>query len=1524
MRNIVDKYVKKFTQERRKTRRAVAILLALALLVSTGVSWQLHATGIALTNETYCGLEEHTHTEECYEQVLVCGQEESEGAEGHTHTEECYETQQVLVCGQEESSEHTHTEECYEEQQVLVCGLEESEGVSGHTHTEDCYEKVLVCGLEEHTHTVECMSNESADVETAADWKDTLPDDLTGELAENVVAVAKSQLGYTESTANFTLDDDGETRKGYTRYGAWYGNEYGDWDAMFASFCLYYAGVDEDDFPEASGAYAWSVELNKQDLYADAEDYTPAPGDLVFFDTDDDGKIDCVGIVEKLDTDTDDDGTETITKLYVIQGDYAESADDTDAVCEVEYEPDDETIVGFGTVSAVADAEESDPDDTDAEPAETVTGSGDFTYEDENVTIQVHAEGTVSAPVSEDETAEAEDETVEAAAASLDEDETEEAGTDELSWDNVTMEVTVLDEASETYALLAEYADELTEENSELSILEVVSFYFYYDGEEVDASDWTLTAEVTPVVQEEAAIALIDEDGDTSEDEDDEAEAVATVTYTLLEPAGGSGNEAAVATVSSDEDEPTLTAADLTGNSPVMLLAASGTTDFTVEYYAYLDLVQYVEEEDGTLALLDTSGGVLPSNNTSNAKTYITLIETSSGYQIKTEEQLTEIYTSVDCTVEENNNVDSVNKLRNNPGYTLSQVWVSASDTDSGAVEDDDGAYWMQYDYADGMTFTNVEASADGTSIIYIPDDALVRLVYNTESTTEKVGANLYDYDITDDGTNTSESGINSSSNYSSSGAKLAFGNNNTETGLANETLYGYYINRANSNTVDYSCSFGIAAGLNSDGTIRYSDGIVAPALFNESTSVTGKTTYSGQTLTFSQVGDTYTLSSVSGPNGYSITNLEYFTKLTNYVYSDGTAGATFWNNTIIYTNNFWPMDGVTSTDGQHGHYGETGSWCPVSDDSKDHNSYFGMQYSVEFTLTEDYCGPLNYLFFGDDDMWVFLTDENGNSTLICDIGGVHSSVGEYVDLWDYISLGSSGTYTLTFFYTERGASGSTCYTQFTLPSVTSSTTVQNTGNLKVEKEVDSDEATGDETFNFTLSLKNSSGTALTNTYIYDIHNADGTKASSGTIGDGETFTLKDGQYILVEYLPVGTKCTVTETTITGYTTYYTVGSGSLTEGYAGFGSITNGGTLTMKFVNSTPDVEKEVQDSSGNWGDDNTTSIGSNVQFKTTISDVSNVTNLVLHDKLDTGLADPFEISVMVFDSSDSSDEGTEVDSAYYTVTYYTGENATGATTTDECDFEISFTDGFLATLSDDDVIVVRYYATLTEDAKIGMTDGGNENTTAISYGDNNTYSDWDTTTTYTFQIDILKHYGDEELSGAEFILYKTYTGTIGESKTVYTFIDYAMAEKTEASYFLTGWTEGSDVPGSKTYADAKSEATTFVSDENGTICIKGLAPGTYYLEETKAPDGYTLLSDPVTITVGSDGTVTYTVDGAEVNASTTDNQVQVENEPGYELPLTGGTGTYWYTMAGTLLIGGAAYLMYRNLRRRKGERQF
>lgn len=109
-----------------------------------------------------CGKEEHTHGEGCYdaEGNLICTLEE------HTHSDECYEWNDVLTCTIPESAGHTHSEACYQDVQVLIC----EEPAELHTHTAECYKDgVLVCGkleLKEHKHSETCFTEKQVLVET--------------------------------------------------------------------------------------------------------------------------------------------------------------------------------------------------------------------------------------------------------------------------------------------------------------------------------------------------------------------------------------------------------------------------------------------------------------------------------------------------------------------------------------------------------------------------------------------------------------------------------------------------------------------------------------------------------------------------------------------------------------------------------------------------------------------------------------------------------------------------------------------------------------------------------------------------------------------------------------------------------------------------------------------------------------------------------------------------------------------------------------------------------------------------------------------------------------------------------------------------------------------------------------------------------------------------------------------------------------------------------------------------------------
>ena len=322
--------------------------------------------------ELICEKEEivlHEHTlEECYqldesdpdaEPILTC---EKTVVLEHVHSDSCFRTvekpadMETLTCGLTEGEgAHTHDNSCRDENGELVCPLEES---AGHQHSPLCYGTwELNCGLEEHTHTLACYSDANADVETAADWKQTFADvTLTGDWAQDVLAIAGTQLDYAESTKNYIVLPDGKTMKGYTRYGDWYGQTigdpnamYGDWDAMFVSFCLNYAGVNV--IPPELDSEAWVQLLSDEEygLYVPASEDDPCPGDLIFFDREpelEEGAepvADHVGLVAEVILGEGD----SPAQIKVIEGDASAEDGSPDAVRYVTYELDDPSILGY-------------------------------------------------------------------------------------------------------------------------------------------------------------------------------------------------------------------------------------------------------------------------------------------------------------------------------------------------------------------------------------------------------------------------------------------------------------------------------------------------------------------------------------------------------------------------------------------------------------------------------------------------------------------------------------------------------------------------------------------------------------------------------------------------------------------------------------------------------------------------------------------------------------------------------------------------------------------------------------------------------------------------------------------------------------------------------------------------------------------------------------------------------------------------------------------------------------------------
>ena len=148
--------------------------------------------------------------------------------------------------------------------------------------------------------------------EEPEDWESALPVFTDESPQQRIAAIAASQLGYTEGSAEVLLSDDGTSRAGYTRYGAWYGNPYGEWNTMFTYFCMYYAGIEKTEIPYGSGCWAWYETLTEQDMIKPCGE--EQAGDIVFFDTDADGEPDRTGIV------TGTEETEEGTELKVIEG----------------------------------------------------------------------------------------------------------------------------------------------------------------------------------------------------------------------------------------------------------------------------------------------------------------------------------------------------------------------------------------------------------------------------------------------------------------------------------------------------------------------------------------------------------------------------------------------------------------------------------------------------------------------------------------------------------------------------------------------------------------------------------------------------------------------------------------------------------------------------------------------------------------------------------------------------------------------------------------------------------------------------------------------------------------------------------------------------------------------------------------------------------------------------------------------------------------------------------------------------
>ena len=384
-----------------------------------------------------CTLEEHTHSDECYEwnDILTCTIPESAG---HTHSEACYQDVQVLVC-EEPAELHTHTAECYKDG-VLACGKLE---LKEHKHSETCFTEkqvlveTLICDRVEHVHTDECykgsgqkeehssvvseevtseevtsedasteensteeispeeLSTEeasteevsteavsleeisteetSSQIEEASSEADTDAEETSLEAVSEDESAAESETEpaeEVESESEIESESESETEESSSieaesleeesseeesselpqLTGIWPQDMIAVASALVGSenkdlveFCLNYVGVYGVSFN--TDLDAWIESLQENDLYGAADEFDPNPGDVAFFDEDGDGSADYAGVV--VDATFDEDGV--VTEFTVVE------TNDQGIVEEHVYSAGEESLMGCCLMPYIAD-----------------------------------------------------------------------------------------------------------------------------------------------------------------------------------------------------------------------------------------------------------------------------------------------------------------------------------------------------------------------------------------------------------------------------------------------------------------------------------------------------------------------------------------------------------------------------------------------------------------------------------------------------------------------------------------------------------------------------------------------------------------------------------------------------------------------------------------------------------------------------------------------------------------------------------------------------------------------------------------------------------------------------------------------------------------------------------------------------------------------------------------------------------------------------------------------------------------
>ena len=380
--------------------------------------------------------------------------------------------------------------------------------------------------------------------------------------------------------------------------------------------------------------------------------------------------------------------------------------------------------------------------------------------------------------------------------------------------------------------------------------------------------------------------------------------------------------------------------------------------------------------------------------------------------------------------------------------------------------------------------------------------------------------------------------------------------------------------------------------------------------------------------------------------------------------------------------------------------------------------------------------------------------------------------------------------------------------------------------------------------------------------------------------------------------------------------------------------------TVYPKNQTGNPDLEKTVREAKNSTGKNTgsltdikdgyahtaTASVGDVVDYQiistlpTITSKASALSEYTYVDTMSKGIRyNKNDVVIEFFKDSGCTDKITTWDesSGKFTVAYDDAQNIMTIRMTDTGLAEINeaaivYTDSVKRGYSDC-TMRITYAATLTADAKMGDTDNPNE--VVLTWKrTNTTYFDTlkDCCHVYTYGVDVLKQFSDNggNLRNVKFRLHNDTDDC------------YIIAEQKDGVYYAKGLTA------------KKSDATTFIPNAQGHIVVKGLEDDAYSLTEIATDKGYVLLKDAVKIVIktAENGTceqcgaklltASATVNGKDVTMTDGNAIVPltVINNPGFDLPKTGGYGTWMFTVGGVALLGAAAFIVIRS-RKHKNE---